>query len=163
MSSSETIRGSEPNDLSLSMTRLLDAPRRLVFEVFTEADHLRQWCAPRGFTITHSEGEVRPGGTWRICMRAPDGTDYWLGGVYREVVADERIVTTHIWEDDKPRHETVVTEDFAAEGNQTRLTFTQGVFKSIESREGHRGGWTETFERLDEYLKQIQQAASQPL
>jgi len=59
---------------------VVDAPRRLVFEAWTRKEHLDQWLAPRGFTILYSEGDLRPGGTWRSCMVAPDGKKHPLSG-----------------------------------------------------------------------------------
>src|SRR5918995_7006135 len=95
----------------LVITRIFDAPLSLVFKAWTEREHLVRWSAPRGFTITHCEGAHHPGGAWRCCMRSPEGTDYWLGGVYREIVEPDRLVFTHAWEDEegKPGHQTLVT------------------------------------------------------
>src|SRR4051794_27647710 len=108
----------EPADRALVLTRVFDAPRALVFQAWTQREHLMRWCAPRGFDITYSEGDLRPGGSWRSCMRSPDGVDHWVGGVYREIVPDQRLVFTHGWDgkDGKPGHETTVTVTFADEG-----------------------------------------------
>ena len=143
----------------LVLTRVLDAPRELVFKVWTEREHLLKWSAPHGFKVTHSEGDVRDGGTWRSCMQSPEGEDLWLGGVYREVVKNERLVMTHTWDEDagRPPHATLVTITFADhEGDKTLMTFRQENFRSVASREGHEGGWTEAFERLSEYVKDVQ-------
>jgi uncharacterized protein YndB with AHSA1/START domain len=139
---------------ALTLTRVFDAPVRLVFQAWTEGRHLKHWSAPRGFTIPHSEGEAKPGTAWRCCMRRPDGTDLWLGGVYREVVQDRLLVMTHAWddEDSRPGHETVVTVRFEDLGGQTRVTLHQGPFDSTASRDGHLGGWSECLERLSELL-----------
>ena len=64
----------EPANRVLEITRIFSAPRHLVFEAWTKTEHLREWCAPKGFTIPFSEGDLRPGGKWRSCMRTPDGT-----------------------------------------------------------------------------------------
>jgi uncharacterized protein YndB with AHSA1/START domain len=88
-------------------------------------------------------------------MRAPDGTEYWLRGTYREIVPNQRLVFTHAWLDDlgNPKHETVVTVTFAeAEAGRTRLTLHQAFFLTGSSRDGHRDGWNETFDNLAEYL-----------
>jgi uncharacterized protein YndB with AHSA1/START domain len=148
----------QPADRVLVITRVFDAPRSLVFEAWTAKEHLDQWCAPRGFTIPWSEGELRPGGSWRSCMRAPDGTEYRLRGTYREIVQNERLVFTHTWEEDDGTlgPETIVTVRFADEDGKTRLTFEQGPFKSVESRDAHRGGWTECLERLAEHAAKLQ-------
>lgn len=144
-------------DRELILTRVFDAPPRLVFRAWTEPEHIVRWLAPRGFTIPHSEGEVRPGGHWRSCMRKPDGTELWLGGVYREVVKNQRLVFIHAWDepDGKRGHETVVTVTFKEHHGQTRLSLYQAFFMNVESRDGHRGGWSECLDRLAEYLPGI--------
>ena len=139
----------------LVMTRTFDAPRTLVYEAWTERQHLERWQgAPQGFTVTTEQSDIRPGGAFRICMRSPEGVDHWLQGVYREVVAPERLVFTHTWLDAerKPTTETLVTITFAERGGKTDLTLSQSGFKSEESRAGHEGGWASTFDRLAEYL-----------
>src|SRR5579862_4793697 len=102
------------------MTRVFDAPRELVFECWTQAEHLQHWQgAPRGFTVTSSESDIRPGGFFRICMRSPEGLDRWLEGVYREIVKGERLVFTHVWLDagrEPAGTETLVTITFAELG-----------------------------------------------
>jgi uncharacterized protein YndB with AHSA1/START domain len=139
----------------LSLTRIFDAPRALVFAAWTKPEHLAKWCAPHGFTIPLAEGDLRAGGAWRQQMRQPDGEVLGVNGVYHEVVKNELLVFTHAWdEDDGQRgHETVVTVRFADYGKKTRMTFHQGFFASTESRDRHRGGWTQCFERLAELLK----------
>jgi uncharacterized protein YndB with AHSA1/START domain len=134
----------------LVITRVFDAPPTLVFQAWVEPEHLVHWSAPWGFTITHCEGDLRPGGAWRSCMRSPAGEDLWLGGVYREIVENERLVFTHAWDgkDGRPGHETVVTVTFTAEGGKTKMIFRQAGFESVEARDGHQGGWTQCFDRL---------------
>jgi len=141
----------EPAERVLVLQRVFDAPRELVFKAWTEPQHLVHWSCPRGFTLTHCEGDLRPGGRWRSCMRSPDGRDLWLGGVYREIVAPERLVFTHAW-DDAPRHETLITVTVAERNGKTEMTFRQATFTSVEDRDGHRGGWTECFDKLAEYV-----------
>ena len=142
----------------LVITRVVNAPPSLVFKAWTEREHLLHWSAPHGFTVTHCEGDVRPGGAWRSCMRSPEGVDLWLSGVYREIVAPERLVFTHAWEDDEGKrgHETLVTVTFIDHGGKTKLTFRQAFFESVESRDGHMGGWNECFDRLGDYLRELQ-------
>ena len=74
------------DDRTLVLERVFDAPVGLVWKCWTEQPHLAQWSAPRGFTVPHSEGDLRRGGKWRCQMRSPAGNDLWLGGVYREIV-----------------------------------------------------------------------------
>jgi uncharacterized protein YndB with AHSA1/START domain len=137
------------------MTRIFDAPRALVFAAWTERKHLERWQGvPEGFTVTTEVADVRPGGAFRICMHSPDGAEHWLQGVYREVVAPERLVFTHAWLDAerKPRKETLVTITFAERGGKTELTLRQTGFVSEGSRDGHEEGWASTFDRLAGYL-----------
>src|SRR5260370_21490124 len=79
-------------DRELTLTRVLDAPRELVFRMWTDPQHVAQWWGPMGFTNPVREMDVRPGGALRIGMRAPDGTDYPMIGTYREDVSPERPV-----------------------------------------------------------------------
>ncbi|BCU78431.1 SRPBCC family protein [Luteolibacter sp. LG18] len=146
---------SAPSDPILVVTRVFDAPRPLVYRAWTEKAHLDHWCAPHGFTIPFSEGDLRVGGAWRTCMLSGEGTQFRLGGVYQELIEDRKIVFTHVWEEDYgPGPETLVTVLLSddADGG-TRMEFTHGVFATQQSLEGHRGGWSECFDRLASYLE----------
>lgn len=147
-------RNADKKELVLEIVRVFDAPRALVFQAWVDDERMRQWSAPHGFTITHSEGEARAGGAWRSCMRSPEGEDLWLSGTYREVVENERLVFTHAWEreDGSRGHETVVTVAFEDQAGKTRMAFRQAYFENIAERDGHHGGWDECFERLDSLL-----------
>src|SRR6202163_4532407 len=139
----------------LVITRLFDAPRELVFECWTNPEHLQHWQgAPRGFTVTSQESDIRPGGFFRICMRSPEGVDHWLHGGYREIVKPERLVFTHVWldADRKPGNETLVTITLAERDGKTELTLRQTGFPSVESRDGHKYGWNSALDVLTDYL-----------
>ncbi|HEU4879116.1 MAG TPA: SRPBCC domain-containing protein [Gemmatimonadaceae bacterium] len=140
------------NDKELVINRVFDAPRELVWKAWTDPEEMKQWSAPRGFTIPINEGELKPGGVWRSQMRKEDGTELNLGGVYHEIVEPERLVFTHAWMDEsgKPGPETVVTVILTERGNKTEMTFRQTGFASVESRDGHEGGWNECFDKLAE-------------
>ena len=145
----------------LVITYVFDAPRQLVFEAWTKPEHLERWQgAPQGFTVTAHQVDLRPGGVFRICMRSPEGVDHWLQGVYREVVEPERLVFTHLWLDaqHKPGPETVVTITFTEHDGKTELTLHQTGFKSVEARDGHRGGWTSTLDRFEAYIVTVPKA-----
>jgi uncharacterized protein YndB with AHSA1/START domain len=141
-------------DRELVLTRVLDAPRRLVFRVWTQPEHLVRWWGPRDFTTPSCQMEVRSGGAYRICIRSREGTAYWMRGVYREVVEPERLVFTFAWEDEggAPGHETLVTVTFAEADGKTRLTFRQAVFETVADRDSHQEGWSECLDRLAAYL-----------
>lgn len=145
----------ENTDRELIIIRIFDAPRSLVFKAWTEPEHLERWQgAPQGFTVTAHRVDRRPGGAYRVCMRSQDGVDYWLQGVYREIEKPERLVFTHVWLDaeGKPGKETLVTMTFTERGKKTEFTLHQTGFESVESRDGHKEGWTSTLDRLAEYL-----------
>jgi uncharacterized protein YndB with AHSA1/START domain len=141
----------------LLITHLFKAPRALVFKAWITPEHLAHWSGPHGFTTPHHSMDLRPGGAYRACLRAPDGSEHWVQGVYREIVEPERLVFTHAWEDaaGKPGHQSLVTVTFADRAGQTMMTFHQAEFDSVESRDGHRGGWSGSFERLDAYLAEL--------
>ena len=141
----------------LVITRIFDAPPRLVFKVWTEPEHLVHWWGPKGFTLPTCTMDFRPGGAYRFCMRSPEGVDHWLQGVYREIVEPERLVFTWAWVDaeGKPGHETLLTVTFEEHNGKTKLTLHQAVFESVTARDAHRGGWTSSLECLAEYLATV--------
>ncbi|WP_309083271.1 SRPBCC domain-containing protein [Chelativorans sp.] len=145
------------SDAELYITRVFDAPPALVFDAWTKPEHLSRWCCPTGFTLPYSEGDIRPGGWFKTCMRSPQGEDHWLSGTYREVTPPERLVFTHAWHDGagQPGDETVVTVTLKGEGGRTRLTLHQAFFASKGSRDGHEAGWQETLDNLAAYLPKL--------
>jgi uncharacterized protein YndB with AHSA1/START domain len=138
----------------LVMTRVFPAPRALVFKAWTEPERIKQWWGPRGFTTLSCEMDLRPGGAWRTRSRSPEGTEHAEHGVFREIVEPELLVFTQAWEhaDGTPKHETLVTVTFTDQGGKTLLSFHQGVFESVTSRDAHNEGWSSAFELLVEYL-----------
>ncbi|MBA3963626.1 MAG: SRPBCC domain-containing protein [Chthoniobacterales bacterium] len=144
-----------PNELTI--TRILNAPRALVYKVFTEIEHALKWGGPRDYPMAHLEGELRVGGKWRGCLRAKDGgEEMWQGGVYREIMPNERLVYTFAWDEESGNSplETLITLTFSdTDDGKTKMTFHQAPFASAESRDGHREGWNSAFDRLDDYLK----------
>jgi uncharacterized protein YndB with AHSA1/START domain/DNA-binding transcriptional ArsR family regulator len=149
----------EPQEHVLVIERIFDAPRDLVYKCWTESEHLRRWTGPRGFsTIVHAY-DFRPGGHLRLHMRAPDGTEHWQSGTFREIVPPERIVRTFVWTDaegNPTRPETVLSLTFEELGGRTRLTLHQAGFKSVIARDEHRGGWSSSLDLLAEYLATTQ-------
>ena len=148
----------DARERELVITRIIDAPRHLVFQAWTEPDRVMRWWGPQGFVTTYSDMDIRPGGAFRVCMRSPEGTEHWKQGIYREVVAPERLVFTFAWEDaeGKPGHQTLVTVTFAERGDRTELMLHQAVFETVETCNDHRRGWTSTLERFAEYLAENQ-------
>jgi len=133
----------------LSITRVFDAPRPLVFEAWAKPEHLMRWFAPNNFTIPVCEMDFRAGGKFRFCMRGL-GLEHWVNGVYREIVKPERIVWTGVMEHDS--NEIVTTVTFAELGGGTRVSVHQSYSIETDSSRGARYGWTETLEHLAEFL-----------
>lgn len=139
----------------LDIARTFDAPRELVFRMWTEAEHFAQWCAPAKFEITGSRTDVRRGGVWWSEMRAPDGETCIASGVYREIVPPERLVFTYAHEMPDGSHgpETLVTVVLSEVNGRTHLTLNQSVFDTVENRVAHFMGWTECLDRLAACLR----------
>ena len=150
----------------VAISRVFDAPREVVFAAWTEPRQLLRWYAPRGCEIRFSAIDVRPGGSFHSCIRPPGGHDCWCKGVYREIVAPERLVFTMAIADadgnlmgpeqagmdpEWPR-ETVVTVTFAEHHGKTKLTLHQSVSESLAKRTGAHPGWLQMLDRLAEEL-----------
>ena len=147
--------GASIGEPSLVIKRNFDAPRDLVWKVWSDPNQAKNWWGPHGFTLPFVEMDQRPGGKWRAHMVSMDGKDLWQHGIYREIVPPEKTVYTFIW-DSEPQHEMLVTVLFAARGNKTEMTFRQDGFKSVSDKDGHEDGWNQTFDRLVAYLKTLQ-------
>jgi len=143
---------------SIIGTRVLAAPRALVFSVWTDPKHLLQWWGPNGFRTTTRAFDFRPGGVWRFVMHGPDGRDYQNRITFEEIVAPERIVYRHDGGDDVEPVQFTQTVTFEDIGNeQTRLTW-HGTFPSAAERTrvireyGADKGLMQTMARLDDYV-----------
>jgi uncharacterized protein YndB with AHSA1/START domain len=143
-------------------TRVLEAPRSLVFTAWTDRRRLAQWWGPHGFTNPVCALDVRPGGAIRIHMRGPDGTVCPIcpmTGVYREIVEPERLVFTSAALDaeGQPLFEGLNTVTFAEHGGTTTLTTKARGIKSTAAAApylaGMEGGWTQSLERLQGYVQ----------
>lgn len=146
-----------PADDELLVTREFAAPRGLVFEAWSAAEHQVEWLGPKDFTVESCQVDFRVGGQYRACIRSPEGKDYWMRGTYREIVPPERLVFTFAWEEPGERGlETLVTIDFdALAAGRTRMTFRQAPFQSLSERDGHTTGWTECFDRLEAFVARV--------
>jgi len=143
---------------SLSLQRVFDAPRELVWKAWTTPETMVLWLGPVEWPAVSVAQDLRVGGEWRACLRSPDtGQDLWQGGVYREISPPERLVFTFKWDEsheDGPPVDTLVTVEFAElPDGRTRMDFTHEGLKSEQSLTGHRHGWTSTFERLVAFLE----------
>ena len=147
----------ETANRELSITRLLNAPPELVWEVWTKPEHLTNWWGPIGFSTTTHEMSVKPGGVWRFMMHGPDGKDYPNKIVFIEVVKPELLVYKHTGEEQTENVRFHVTVNFQKQGNKTKLTM-RSLFESPEELErvikeyGAKEGMKQTVDRLEEYL-----------
>ena len=150
----------------LVVTRVFDAPRELVFRSWTEPERVRRWWGPEGFTMPYCDIDLRPGGVFLRCMRSPGGQDFWVTGVYREIVAPERLVFTDSFADaegnvvpparygagpDMPL-ERLVTVTFEERAGSTRVTVRHAGLPSGVDRDLVRYGWAGGLESLSGYL-----------
>ena len=138
----------------VTIIRVFDAPRQLVFKVWTRPEHLVQWWGPHGFTVLSCTMDFRVDGAWTLSMRSPAGIVDRQRGVFREIVEPERLAFTYAFEDEngRPGHETIVTVSFADLGGKTRLTLHHAVFESVKLRDEHVAGWGEALDHLAEYV-----------
>ncbi len=147
----------EPGQQAIVITRVFDAPRKLVFKAWTDPAHVAQWWGPNGFTTTIHEMDVRPGGVWRFIMHGPDGVDYPNRIVYAEVVAPERLVYDHGDDEEGASARFHVTVTFAEQEGKTRLTIRM-LFESAAERDrvvkefGAIEGAKQTLNRLAKHL-----------
>jgi uncharacterized protein YndB with AHSA1/START domain len=143
----------------VTLTRVFDAPRALVFKAWTDPKMLARWWGPHHFTNPVCEVDLRPGGKIRIDMRGPEGTVYPMTGVFHEVDKPQRLVfsTTPLDEDGEPMFEVLNTISFEEHEGKTKLTVQARVVKTtaVAARylDGMEAGWTQSLERLEEILK----------
>lgn len=146
-----------PNDRVIVLTRIFDAPCDLVFKVWTQPEHMVQWFGPRDFTAHDVKVDLRQGGAWRVRIRSPEGRDYRMHGVYREIAPPRRLVFTHIWEagHDSPDHETLITLNFEELDGKTKMIFHKAILESASERASQQNGWSECMQRLNDYLRKL--------
>ena len=129
----------EPGKQELTMTRVFDAPRELVFKAFTDPKLVSQWFGPRQYTTTVDKMEARPGGLWRFVQRNQNGDEFAFHGVHHDVVAPERIVATFEFEG-VPGHVLLQTVNFEPLGQKTRLVEQWSSSQSPTATEWWRRG-----------------------
>jgi uncharacterized protein YndB with AHSA1/START domain len=155
----------------LTLERIFNAPRELVFKAFTEAEHLKRWFGPKGWPLVVSNIDFREGGVWHFCMKCTDesqqyyGMESWGIVVYQEIVEPERIVYTDAFSDaegnikeDMPQ--TLITMTFLEQEGKTKLIShakyaTDEALKTVLDM-GMLEGMTSTWDNLEEFLKEIQ-------
>ena len=146
-------------DQTVTLTRVFDAPRELVFEAWTTAEHVRNWWGPSGFTTPLVELDVRPGGSLRIDMQAPDGMIYPTTGVFEEIDPPSRLVLiTRAFEDEDGNAplEARNALTFEESNGKTTMTMVITVLKAAPEMSGAlvcmEAAWGQGFDNLAEYL-----------
>jgi|SRR6185312_4651902 len=153
---------SETTERRVVITRLLDAPRELVWKAWTDPKHLAQWWWPRGFTAPVCEIDLKPGGALRITMEHPDFPNHWMRGIFKEIVPPEKLVFTSgafIGEDGEAGLEGLNTITFEDLGGKTKLTVNAVVTKLAPefsfAYEGMNEGWNQSLDKLITFLNYI--------
>jgi uncharacterized protein YndB with AHSA1/START domain len=145
-------------DREIVISRLINAPRELVFKVWTDPNHIVHWWGPNGFKNTIHDMNVKTGGEWNFIMHGPDGVDYPNKIVYKEVTIPERLVYDHSGDDGEASFSVTVT--FDEQDGKTYLTM-RSLFKTKEERDlvikdhGAMEGGKQTLNHLEEYLKNM--------
>lgn len=130
-----SLQVSTRGDREIVMTRVFDAPRRLVFEAHTRPELVRRWLGVfGGWSMEVCEIDLRVGGTFRYLWRGPGGAQMGMRGVYREIVPDERLVSTEVFDEPWYEGEAVDTLELSEQGGRTTLTLTV-VYASKAARD----------------------------
>lgn len=154
----------ETKENELIMTRIFNAPRKLVFEAHTDCKHLVNWWGPREWPLVHCKMDFRVGGSWHYCMKGPDGTESWGMALYKEIKAPEKLNYEDYFSDkdgklNKELPATVVKMQFEEIG-KTTIIKTIASYRTKEDLQkvldmGMEGGMAETLDRLDEYMAKL--------
>jgi uncharacterized protein YndB with AHSA1/START domain len=139
-------------DREISISRTVNAPVALVWEVWTQPEHIANWWGPNGFTNTITKMDVQPGGEWTLVMHGPDGTDFKNRSTFKEVVPHKKIVFNHF----NPNFTTTV--QFEEQGDKTHLTWhmlfeSKEEFIAVIKAHNAAEGLKQNVEKLDTYLQ----------
>jgi len=133
---------------SLTIKRRLKASPAKVFAAWTDPEKMKRWMGPGEIKVVHAESDPRVGGRYRWSMKTPAGEDHDVGGVYREVVANEKLVFTWAWKS-TPERESLVTVLLKPDGEGTLLTLIHEQFADEDARNRHQGGWSSALDKLE--------------
>jgi uncharacterized protein YndB with AHSA1/START domain len=152
----------KPDDATLIIKRVLNAPPELAFQAWTAPEHIQQWMRPEpGMVVPLASMDLRVGGKYRIQMKMPDGEFFTAAGEFREVTPPERLVYTWDWEKDGSGAEfgevegktSLVTVEFLKRGEGTQLVLTHSRFATVETRDSHARGWSRITDHFGEFVE----------
>jgi len=149
-----------PNDISkriLTLKRTLQAPRQLVWDAWTQPGHIAQWWGPKGMDVKVIEHDFKPGGHWKFVMMMPDGNEFVSEGIYEEIMAPEKLVTSANF---KPMTEGVILQAlFEEDGDNTIFTFSvihpTEEYCREQEKMGFYNGWQSAFDRLEAFVRKL--------
>ena len=148
----------------MTITRVFDAPRALVWKAWTNPEYVMQWWGPKGFTAPVCRMDFRVGGKYLCCMRSPEGQEFWNGGEYHEIVPQEKIVSSMYFADkdgnkvdaseygieheaiEGENYDTVLFEDLG--NGKTKLTFIGNETMEDATKSGQAEGWNQILEKM---------------
>ena len=133
----------------VEVRRLIRAPRQRVFDAWTKAEELKAWHAPGPLTVSLAEIDLRPGGSYRIHMREPDGNEYRVSGVYREVTPPKKVVYTWGWDGDHPVKDSLVTIEFNERGDATEVVLRHTGLPDQQQATNHEHGWIGIMDKFE--------------
>lgn len=140
-------------DEVLEITRLFDAPRELVWRLWSSPEHIARWWGPESCWLDTVEMDFREGGRWHFWMRNGAGLDHHISGSYRRIEPPNRLSFTYINAYDG--HEMTVDLAFIDIGGRTEMRFRQAPFLNVVERDGHNEGWSSTFDLLTYYIRKL--------
>jgi len=150
-------RSNDKANRTITITRTFDAPVKLVWEAWTQPEHIAEWWSPKGVKTTVLEHDFKVGGKWKYSMPMPNGQEFTAEGEYKEIVAFKKIVSLANF---KPMTERIEIESlFQENGDKTDFIFNivhaTVEYKMNQEKMGILNGWGSVFDRLDQLLRNV--------
>jgi uncharacterized protein YndB with AHSA1/START domain len=154
MKNTGTLKVSLPTEREVVMTRVFDAPRRLVFDALTKPELLKRWFGPRGWSLVVCEADLKVGGAWRWVLRGPDGRDMGMRGVYQEITPPERLVSTESFDDypGESLNTLILSEDDGKTTFTITVRYASQEIRDAVIKSGMEHGAAECYDKLAEML-----------
>jgi uncharacterized protein YndB with AHSA1/START domain len=158
MRNTGTLKVTTPNDQEVMLTRVFDAPRRMVFDAFTKPELLKRWFGPRGWSLSQCEVDLKVGGKWRFVLRSPEGQEMGMSGVWRELQPYDRMVHTESFDDfpGESQVTTVLTEKDGKTTLQATVRYASKEVRDAVIASGMEHGAAESYDKLNEMFATAQ-------